>query len=121
MFKGIGQLANLGSLVKHAQQMEEKLRNLNQELKSKRVTGSGGGGLVRVESNGLGEVLAVTIDPSLMEKQDREMIEDLLPMAFNQASQRAKEMHQEAVKSLTEGLDVPGLSSLLEKMPRVDS
>ena len=49
--------------------------------------------MVEVEVNGLAEVLAVRIDPSLVEKGDREMIEDLLPAAFNAAQQKAKEMH----------------------------
>ena len=90
MFKGLGNLANLGSLVKQAQEMGSKMQALGDELKTKRATGAAGGGLVEVEVNGLGEVLAVRIDPSLVEKQDREMIEDLLPAAFNAAAQKAE-------------------------------
>ena len=79
MLKGIGNLANLGSMFKQAQEMGDKLQGLNQQLKTKRATGTAGGGLITVEVNGLGEVLQVQIDPSLIEKGDREMIEDLLP------------------------------------------
>ena len=66
------------------------MQALGEELKTKRATGSAGGGLVEVEVNGLGEVLAVRIDPTLVEKQDREMIEDLLPAAFNAAAAKGE-------------------------------
>lgn len=75
MFKGLGNLANLGSVLKQAQQMDSTLQGVSERLRTKRVTGVGGGGLVEVEANGLGEVLSVAIDPSLVEKGDREMIE----------------------------------------------
>ncbi|GMQ80340.1 MAG: hypothetical protein BMS9Abin04_316 [Planctomycetia bacterium] len=120
MLKGFGQLANLGAFVKQAQQMGGKLQSINDGLKTRRATGSGGAGLVEVEVNGLGEVLAVRIDASLIKDGDREMIEDLLPMAFNQASARAKELHADAMKSLTESLDLPGLDDLMEKISGVE-
>ena len=68
MFKGLGNLANIGALMKQAQEMGGKMQALQEELKTKRATGAAGGGLVEVEVNGLGEVLAVRIDPSLVEK-----------------------------------------------------
>ena len=92
MFKGLGNLANIGALMKQAQEMGGKMQALNEELKTKRATGAAGGGLVEVDVNGLSEVLAVRIDPSLVEKGDREMIEDLLPAAFNAAQQKAKQL-----------------------------
>ena len=85
MFKGLGNLANIGALMKQAQEMGGRMQAIQDELKTKRATGAAGGGLVEVDVNGLGEVLAVRIDPSLVEKGDREMIEDLLPAAFNAA------------------------------------
>ena len=90
VFKGLGNLANIGALLKQAQEMGGKMQAIQEELKTKRATGAAGGGLVEVEVNGLGEALAVRIDPSLIEKNDREMIEDLLPAAFNAAQQKAK-------------------------------
>ena len=99
--------------MKQAQEMQSKLQGANEELKSKRVTGSAGGGLVEVDANGLGEVLSVRIDPTLLEKGDQEMIEDLLPSAFNLASAKVKELHADAMKSLTDGVDLPGLSDAL--------
>jgi DNA-binding YbaB/EbfC family protein len=116
VFKGLGNLANLGALVKQAQEMGTKMQALAEELKTKRATGAAGGGLVEVEVNGLGEVLAVRIDPSLIAKQDREMIEDLLPAAFNAAAQKAKQLHAEAMKSLTGGMQLPGLEDALSQL-----
>ena len=113
MFKGLGNLANLPGLMKQAQEMGSKMQQLNVELKAKRVTGSAGGGLVEIDANGLGEALAVRIDPSLIAKQDRELLEDLLPAAINAAQQKAKELHAESMQSLAGGMNIPGLSDAL--------
>jgi len=116
MFKGLGNLANLGALFKQAQEMGGKMQAISEELKTKRATGSAGGGLVEVDVNGLAEVLAVRIDPSLVEKGDREMIEDLLPAAFNAAHEKAKELHAEAIQSIAGGMNVPGLEDALAQL-----
>lgn len=113
MFKNLGNLANLPGLIKQAQEMGSKMQLLNAELKAKRVTGSAGGGLIEVDANGLGEALAVRIDPSLIAKQDRELLEDLLPAAINAAQQKAKELHAESMQSLAGGMNIPGLSDAL--------
>jgi DNA-binding YbaB/EbfC family protein len=115
MLKGLGNIANLGSVMKQAQEMGGKMQQLSEELKTKRVVGNAGGGMVEVEANGLGEVLAVRIDPTLIEKQDRELLEDLLPGAVNSAQQKAKQLHAEQVQQLTGGLNLPGLSEALEQ------
>jgi hypothetical protein len=61
-------------------------------------------------------VLRVTIEPALIERGEREMIEDLLPAAVNQAIARSKQFHVEAMKSLTEGLDMPGLNEAIAQI-----
>ena len=113
MFKGLSNLANLPALLKQAQEMSGKMQQLNAELKTKRVTGAAGGGLVEVDANGLGEALAVRIDPSLIEKQDRELIEDLLPAAINAAQAKAKELHAESMQQIAGGIALPGLTEAL--------
>ena len=113
MLKGLG---NLGNLMKQAQEMGGKMQQLSEELKTKRVVGSAGAGLVEVEANGLGEALAVRIDPSLLEKQDGELLEDLLPAAFNAAQQKAKQLHAEQMQLLTGGLNIPGISEALGQL-----
>ncbi len=116
MLKGLGNLANLGSIMKQAQEMGSKLQGLNEELKTKRATGAAGGGLVEAEVDGLGTLLSVRIDPSLIEKGDREMIEDLLPAAVAQAVARAKQLHAEAMQTMTGGLELPGLGDALSNL-----
>ena len=103
VFKGLGNLANIGSLMKQAQEM-----------------GAAGGGLVEVDVNGLSDVLAVRIDPSLVEKGEREMIEDLLPAAFNAAQAKAKQMHAEALQRLAGGLPMGGFADILSQLPGVN-
>lgn len=102
--------------MKQAQEMGGKMQQLTEELKAKRVTGSAGAGLVEVEANGVGEVLAVRIDPSLIEKQDRELIEDLLPAAINSVQQKTKELYAEQMKELTGGLNLAGLGDMLGQL-----
>ena len=116
MFKGLGDLANLPALIKQAQEMGGKLQQINAELKTKKVTGAAGGGLIEVDANGLGEVSAVRIDPSLIEKQDRELLEDLLPAAVNAAQQKAKELHAQSMQLLTGGMNLPGLTDALSNL-----
>ena len=116
MLKGLGNLANIGSLMKQAQEMGGKMQQLTEDLKAKRITGSAGAGLVEVEANGVGEILAVRIDPSLFAKQDREFVEDLLPAAINAAAQKSKELYAEQMQSLAGGLNLPGLSEALGQL-----
>src|SRR5262245_64363011 len=109
MFKSLGNLANIGAFMKQAQEMSGRMQAIQEQLKTKRATGAAGGGLVEVDVNGLGEALAVRIDPSLVEKGDREMIEDLLPAAFNAAAAKAKQQYADAMQSITGGLTLAGL------------
>lgn len=118
MFKGLG---NLASMMRQAQQIGGKMQAINDELKTKRVTAATGAGLVEVEANGLGEVLRVKIDPSLVEKGEREMIEDLLPAAINQAVSKAKQLHVDAMKSMTGDMNIPGLDSALAQFTGEDT
>jgi nucleoid-associated protein EbfC len=112
MFK---EIANLASLMKHAQKMSDRMKELQKQLKTKRATGSAGAGMVEVEVNGLGEVLHVKIDPTLVEQGEREMIEDLLPAAVNQALAKAKQLHVETMQSLTGDLNFPGLNQAISE------
>lgn len=103
-------------MLKQAQQIGGRIQALNEELKSRRATGTAGAGLVEAEVNGLGQLLRITIDPALIERRDKELIEDLIPAAVNQAQERAKELHSEAIKTVADGFNVPGLDDVLEKM-----
>ena len=110
MFKG---LTNLASLIKQAQQVGSRIQAVNEELRTKRVIGKAGGGMVEAEVDGLGQVLRVSIDPALVARQDRELIEDLVPAAVNAAVAKSKELHAEVLRNLTGGIDLPGLKEAL--------
>jgi hypothetical protein len=114
VFKGLGNLANIASIIKQAQEMGGKMQQVADTLKTRRAEGSAGGGLVTVEVNGLGEMLRLSIDPSLA--GDREMIEDLVPAAVNQAQVKAKELYAEEMKALAQGVDMPGLNDVLSQL-----
>lgn len=118
MFKELG---NLASLLRQAQNFSGKMQAINDRLKGQRVTANTGGGMVEVEANGLGEVLRVRIEPTLVERGEREMIEDLLPSAVNQALAKAKKCHFEAMKSVTDGLNFPGLDEALSRWADADA
>ena len=110
MFSSFG---NIFSLVRKAQEMGGKMQEFNDQLRGQRASGSAGGGLVSVEVNGLGEMLRLTIDPLLMERQDREMIEDLVPAAVNQAKEKAQQLHAAVMKEMVSDLHMPGLEDAL--------
>ena len=111
MFKGIG---NLAGMLKQAQQMGSRFQEISETLRSQRAEGAAGGGMVTIEVNGLGEVLACRIDPSVA--LDRELVEDLVPAAVNAALGRAKQLHAEAMRSMTAGMDLPGLDEMLAQV-----
>lgn len=113
MFKG---LSNLGSLIKQAQQIGGRMQELSEKLKEHRATGSAGGGMVEIEVNGLLEVLRCKIDGELVAQGDRELIEDLVAAAANQAISKGKQLHTDAMKELTGGLELPGLQEALAKV-----
>lgn len=104
MLKGLGSLA---SMMGQMGQIQQRMQDAQQEMAAFRATGSAGGGMVEVEVNGHGELLHVKLDPTLT---DPEMIADLIPAAANQAIATAK---QEAMKSMTAGISLPGLDQAL--------
>jgi DNA-binding YbaB/EbfC family protein len=117
VFEGLKNLGAVGSMLKQAQQMGVKLQELTEELKQRRAQGTAGAGLVTVDVNGAGEVLACRIDPSLIQADDREMLEDLIVAATNLALAKAKELHADAIRSLSGGLDLPAnMNDLIGKL-----
>ena len=113
MFKG---LAAFGSLLKQAQQMGDRIRELNEELRKRRVTGAAGGEMVEVEVNGMLEVLRCRIHAQLMNESDRDLLEDLVAAATNQALSKARQLYAEALKDLGGGIEVPGLEEAMRKL-----
>jgi len=97
--------------------MGGQIDKVTEDLRSKKVTGSAGGGMVQVHINGLSEVLQVEVDEILRERGDIEMITDLLPAAFNDAVAKSKALHVEAMRAITGGVELPG--GLDEKLRQI--
>ena len=100
----------LGDLMKQAQQMQEQmqqqLKQAQEELANLQVTGEAGAGMVRVVMNGRHDVRKVNIDPALM-GDDREMLEDLIAAAVNDAVHRVEAQSQSKMSKVTAGLNLP--------------
>ena len=102
-------MQNFGKLMKQAQQMQAKMAKMQEELAQKEIEVSSGGGMVTVKVNGQQEVLSVTIDPEVFGEGDKEMLEDLIVAALNEARRKALELAKEHMSALTGGLSIPGL------------
>jgi nucleoid-associated protein EbfC len=112
MFKG---LSNIGAILKQAQQLGGQMGKLTDELKTRRVVASAGGGMVEIEANGLLEVMRCKIDPALIAQGDREFLEDLVVAAVNQVIVKGKQMHADTMRDLAGGLSLPGMDGIMEK------
>lgn len=95
----------IGNLMKQAQKMQEDMQKAQQEIAEMTVTGNSGGGMVSVVMNGVHELHKVTIDESLMD--DREMLEDLVAAAVNDAVQRMAVASKEKLGGVAGGLNLP--------------
>ena len=102
-------MANIGKLMKQAQEMQAKMAKLQEELAHKEVEGSSGGGMVTVKMNGQQEVLSVKIDPEVFNDGDQEMLEDLVVAAINEARRQSLDLAKEEMSKLTGGMPMPGL------------
>lgn len=98
-----GQIAGL---MRQAQQMQENMKKAQEELANIEVEGASGGGLVKITMTCRNDVRRVNIDPSLLE-DDKEMLEDLVAAAFNDALRKAESTSQEKMSALTAGLPLP--------------
>ena len=97
---------NIGQLMKQAQQMQENMRRMQEQLAALEIEGQSGAGMVKVQMTCKYEVKRVTIDPSLV-GDDREMLEDLVAAAFNDASHRVEATIAEKMSGMTAGLGLP--------------
>ena len=97
----------MGNLMKQAQKMQEDMQKAQEEVANMEVEGQAGGGMVKVVMNGRHEIRKVMLDDSLMQ-DDKEMIEDLLAAAVNDAVRRVEQQTQEKMAGITAGLNLPG-------------
>ncbi len=106
MSEGFG---DMGGLMKQAQEMQAKLAKIQEELAKKTVDASSGGGMVRVTVNGQFTLASIKVDPSVIDPEEVEMLEDLVRAAVNEGLRRAREMASEEMSKLTGGFKIPGL------------
>lgn len=99
----------MGNLLKQAQEMQAKLAQIQEELARKTVEASAGGGMVRVTVNGQMTLSSIRVDPSVVNAQEKEMLEDLVLAAVNEGLRRAREMVSEEMSKVTGGFKIPGL------------
>jgi DNA-binding YbaB/EbfC family protein len=107
MLKGLGQLGDMGKIMKQAQEMQTRMAEAQNRLDEIEVTGEAGAGLVTVTATAKGQVRGLSIDPSLFNPDEREVVEDLIVAAIKDAQARAQEAAQAEMGKVTEGLDLP--------------
>jgi DNA-binding YbaB/EbfC family protein len=99
----------LGNILKQAQQMHARISQLQEEMAQKTVETSSGGGMVNIVMNGKQEILSLRIDPEVVNRDDVEMLQDLIAAAVNEAIRKSQEMMTEEMKKITGGLTIPGI------------
>jgi DNA-binding YbaB/EbfC family protein len=102
-------MKGLGGIMKQAQEMHARISKLQEEMAGKTVEASSGGGMVNIVMNGKQEILSVKIDPEVVNRDDVEMLQDLIAAAVNEAVRKSQEMMTEEMKKATGGLSIPGL------------
>jgi len=101
--------ANMNNMMKQVKKMQEQMEKAQQDIEEKEFESTSGGGVVSATVNGKKEVLAIKIDPDVIDPEDSEMLEDLIIAAINDAMKKADEYSGETMGKLTGGLNIPGL------------
>ncbi len=100
---------DMGNLMKQAQEFQENLGKVQEELGTKIVTGSAGGGMVTATLNGRSELVGLVIEKELINPEESQMLQDLVVSAVNDGLEKAKELGKGELGKLTGGLNIPGL------------
>ena len=107
MLKGLGGLGDMAKMMKAAQDMQQKMAQLQEEMAQMTVTGESGAGLVKATCTVKGELKGLDIDPSIFNPTEKEVVEDLILAAIKDAQGKASEKAQAEMAKLTEGLGLP--------------
>ena len=103
---------NFQKLMQQAQGMQDKLKEIQDGLGDKTVEATSGGGMVKVIVNGKQELVSIEIDPEIIKADERDMLQDLVVAAVNEGMRNSQQMAQEALASVTAGLNIPGMGNL---------
>lgn len=101
-------MKNMNQMMKQAQQLQAKMAEMQERMNQVEMTGASGGGMVKVTVNGKGEMKSLSIDPSLVDPKDVEVLEDLIVAAFNDAKSKVEAHVSEEMGKITGGLGLPG-------------
>jgi hypothetical protein len=96
-------------LIKQAKVMQKKMEEMKEELAQKEIKVSSGGGMIEITVNGQQEIKEIKIEPDVIDVNEKEMLEDLLLAAVNEALRQSKELATQEMSKLTGGVNVPGL------------
>jgi DNA-binding YbaB/EbfC family protein len=99
----------MGNIMKQAQQIQQKMGRLQQELEVREVEASAGGGMVTAIVNGKQQLVSLKIEKSVVDPEDVDMLQDLVVAAVNEAIKKSQEMMQEEMGKITGGFNIPGL------------
>lgn len=99
----------IGNMMKQAQQMQRRMAQLQEELETRQVEATAGGGMVTAVVSGKQQLLSLKINPSAVDPEDVEMLQDLVTAAVNEAIKQSQKLAQEEMGKLTGGLSIPGL------------
>ncbi len=102
-------MKGFGNMMKEAQRLQQQMAALQEEIGKRKVDATAGGGMVTVEANGKQELLSIKIDPEVINKDDAQMLEDLVLAACNEALRKSRELVQTELGKLTGGLKIPGM------------
>ncbi len=100
-------MKNLGKMMQQVQQMQERMQLMQEELAQTNVMGTAGGGMVSVTLSGKGEMKGVEIDDSLLKPEEKEILEDLIMAAHNDAKARMEDLVAQKMKEATGGMELP--------------
>ena len=103
-----GMMGGMAGLMKQANQMQMKMKKLQEELATREFTGTSGGGAVSVKVNGDSKVLNITINPEVIKAGDAEMLQDMVVSAVNDALKTAKDTSSQEMSKITGGMNIPG-------------
>lgn len=102
-------MMNMTKMMKQVQKMQQEMARIQEELGSKTVEASAGGGMVSAVANGHQEIVSVRIDPQAVDPNDVEMLQDMVVAAVNEALRKARELAAQEMAKVTGGLNIPGL------------
>jgi len=104
---------DLSSLMQQAKVMQAKMADIQKDLANKTVVGRAGGGMVEVTANGQGDILNISLEDIVIVPGEKEMLQDLIVAATNDALRRAKELSKQELSQLTGGMNLPDLANFM--------